>query len=202
MNQSDWLKYLNADHPDALKTPVAVVCDLAWRIASANKTFKKNIADALTDEDPRHAILESGALWDRAVQVASELAHGAGFGSRTGDQLVAVLAQQASTVVAVGKLFIKEGLLTPQEIKEDRVSFRQGCRLITGLQDGPDAEKRFERVLPEMKSPLRVFKTHEEYKEQGFTMFDVAELNLGYAGLPAKTLRKPYEKTGRYRRRK
>jgi hypothetical protein len=89
---------------------------------------------------------------------------------------------------------------TDAEKRADRVTFRRGCQLITGLKDARDAEKRFFFALKHIK--LLNPKPYEHYHSKGFTLAETLEGQSALGKIPKNKIRKPYERTGNHRRNK
>jgi hypothetical protein len=208
---------------------LGMACEMAWRIACTDPQFL-NLAskwaggwaeDALSlggnlarrerqsgsaGKASEQSISEMGssliARWDNAVSLAHRLITRCRNRLTTDMMISAAHDSQLNAKIAHYFAFLDSGALTSSEKDEKRVSFRRGCKLITGLADGPDAERRFQRVFPHLARREEGFMQLEHYQKHGFFAGDVGVIRGAWGRLPQEILRKPYEKTGRYRRNK
>jgi len=97
-----------------------------------------------------------------------------------------------------GEKAVRLPLFSTKEKKDNRVAFRRGCQLITGLKDPRDAERRFLFALQHIFILKR--KDFEHYRDRGFTMAEVLEGRSELGKIPKNKIRKPYERTGNHRR--
>lgn len=208
---------------------LGMACEMAWRIACTDPQFL-NVASkwaggwkedapssggsldqkegpfgsACKVNEPSVSELGSALIgrWDRAVSLAHRLITRCKNGLTTDMMISAAHAAQLNAKLALHLEFLDSGALTSSEKDGKRVSFRRGCKLITGLADGPDAERRFQRVFPNLARREEGLMQLEHYKEYGFFVGDVGIIRGAWGRLPQEVLRKPYERTGRHRRNK
>ena len=86
------------------------------------------------------------------------------------------------------------------EKQTGRMNFSRGCKRITGLSKREDAERRFYFALPHLKTVKK--EPFEYYQKNGFSLEEVGMMEMEVHKLSQKSLRKPYERTGRHRRNK
>lgn len=87
-----------------------------------------------------------------------------------------------------------------QEKQTGRMGFSRGCKRITGLSKKEDAERRFYFVLEHLKLVSK--QPFEHYQKNGFSLAEVGLMEREIQRLPKESIRKPYERTGRFRRNK
>jgi hypothetical protein len=132
----------------------------------------------------------------------------------TGANLLKIARNRADVVSANHKIgSLIEGILerhasvaqflpifSAAEKERGRVAFRRGCQLITGLKEPRDAERRFLFALEHIDILKR--EPFEHYRERGFTLAEVLEGQSALGKIPKNRVRKPYERTGNFRRNK
>jgi hypothetical protein len=92
--------------------------------------------------------------------------------------------------------------LTAAEQEDGRVSYERGCQIITGLKKKQDAVRKFENINRQSDISER---TTSQLRLAGFTLRKLAECKEIYSSMDPETrkiFRKPYEKSGRYKRGK
>jgi len=208
---------------------LGMACEMAWRIACTDPQFlnvaskwaggwaedapslgenltrrKRQSGSAGTASEQSISEMASSliARWDNAVSLTHRLITRCRNRLTTDMVISAAHAAQFNAKLALHLEFLDSGALTSSEKDGKRVSFRRGCKLITGLADGPDAERRFQRVFPNLARREEGLMQLEHYKEYGFFVGDVGIIRGAWGRLPQEVLRKPYERTGRHRRNK
>jgi hypothetical protein len=191
----------NKGDPAYHNAPMDLLCEVAWKIACFNQRFTESLPEALaTPKVSTKPLLE---LWNQAVHLAHAMIDEAKRENKVLAEEAAIRWADISEDTESYWTLAKGSALTTEEKEKHSVSFRRGCKLITGLLDGPDAEKRFAVVLPLLGQNLRrSARPLESYKLHGFSVAHLSQLVRAFKKLPKEALRKPYEKTGRYRRNK
>jgi hypothetical protein len=187
--------------PASHEPPMDLLCDVAWKVACCNQRFSEAIPEALaTPPAGKEALLP---LWRQAVHLAHVMISEAKRENKQLAEEAAIRWGMISEDLEQYMAFRDGSALTTEEKERNSVSFRRGCKFITGLLDGRDAEKRFALVLPWLgrhtRKPVRPL---DSYKSHGFSVAHLSMLLRAFKKLPKEALRKPYEKTGRYRRNK
>jgi hypothetical protein len=93
---------------------------------------------------------------------------------------------------------ILEPLLTEAEKKSKCVEFGRGCQLITGQKKRSDAALKVQRAWEEfLQYPWEGYERAQKY---GWRIDRLAEAYVKYQSIPKHLLRKPYEKSGSYKK--
>ena len=182
-------------------------CEMAWRIALTHPQFQQMVAEWMAGgprspaEEPSELLIET---WEDAVMLAYEfIRYGkVVVGMRAIGGAMRVKDRREKNAAALDALNLST--LTASERESRSVTFRRGCKLVTGLIDGPDAEKRFERIFPAIveRESEGEYEQLDHYREHGFRLYTLGVLRNAWRKLPLEVLRKPYEKSGKYRRNK
>ena len=181
----------------AEEEPLDLLCDLAWRLATSH-----SFVETIEEWDYSPTTTQWSTVWDKAVQEAGRMIHRARAHNMHRAKSSANFWRWIDKTRNGLATLRKENKLTQAEEVMGRVSFRRGCKLITALSDGPDAEKRFLHAMQIRSFASMGVGTDTEYKSKGFRLRDVVTFSDAYKNLPRSALRKPYEKSGRYRRNK
>lgn len=163
--------------------PLDLLCDMAWRI---------------TAKEDGHTV-RFGA-WIQCVHQADHMIREA-YRVRERSALTAEIAEQDWQKQWQTRKAIIEPMLTPQERKATRVEFERGCQIITGIK------KRREAVLKVDMVWTRFMWDENEVgladwgdaQKKGWRLDDLAGAYLQYQSKPKHLLRKPYEKSGRFK---
>lgn len=200
------------------EVPLDAACDMAWRIASTHPQFHEMVLEMmprkkssfLTEPEDDFGVEEVGEgsessimhVWDAAMSLAYEFISRGRYisGMRAIFATNAASKHQDWVDAAVSAMDIPD--LSPTERENAKVDFRRGCKLVTGLLDGPDAERRFQRIYPTLEDGEKDMMPIEFYRDFGFPLLHLGVIRDAWLKLPKDVLRKPYEKTGRYRRNK
>jgi len=86
------------------------------------------------------------------------------------------------------------------EKQTGRMNFSRGCKRITGLSKREDAERRLYFALPHLKMVRK--QPFEYYQKNGFSLEEVGMMEMEVQKLSPKSLRKPYKRTGNFRKNK
>lgn len=179
---------------------------MSWRIASSHPEFLKMTSLCLSgwekDQFPREVYKQVAGLWRCACKLAYEFV--AVSEMTIGGQRMIAEAKEAEIRRKIGAIADVRGssFFTLEERETTRVSFKRACKFVTGLSDGPDAEKRFDRVFTSLSLREKGLMPLEHYREHGFAMIDLGVIREAWLKLPKEGLRKKYEKSGKYRRNK
>jgi hypothetical protein len=216
--------------PLRLETSLDAICDMAWRIASTQPQFLTMVSGWLKGEeiqqDPYERMEDNGEpISPFDIKPADELMDTWRYAFLLADNFIAEVKRLQSARTEHEEAYAKEHRfwqdwlnqenanvditgLTLAERNNGLVSFRRACKLITGLKDGPDAERRFERIFTTRLVFPRRLQTEanlqplEFYRDYGFNLIVLGIIREAWLKLPKEKLRKGYEKSGRYRRNK
>ena len=171
--------------------PLDLLCEMAWRLSkdSLSQGFKR--WDGTVDH--RLELEEAlGGVWIQSLERADEMIREAIRVRQTERQKYFDTAKFQQWITA--KVM---PLLTAEEKQTDKVSYVRGCQLITGLKKKADAMERFE-LLVEKNIQGFLWDSPSKFREQGFSVDDVARRVFKHQTLPKEIVRKPYEYTGRF----
>jgi len=187
------------------EVPLGATCEMAWRIVSINPEFLRTAWEWMGSASKTPSPRSESSLtqtWGGAVRLAYKLIAQCQF-TITGEALIAAASEkQIRDKIEAAIASLNSDDLLSSESESNRVTFRRGCRLVTGLIDGPDAEKRFERLFPAILRKEKGLLGLEHYREHGFCLTDLGLIRHVWALLPKGMLRKPYERRKGKRGRK
>jgi hypothetical protein len=159
--------------------------------------------------DMTHQIIRYKKLEDAAMdpKVWSEMATAAAFfitlAKASRDRLALTVEGErlrGDLAEAYGEIVRSLPDVKTTEKQAGRMNFSRGCKRITGLSKREDAERRFYFALPHLKTVKR--QPFEHYQKNGFLLEEVGMMEAEVHKLSQKSLRKPYERTGNFRRNK
>lgn len=159
--------------------PINLLCDMAWRIVK---------------KEDGHIV--SRAAWSHALYWADWMIREA-YRVRERDELEAEIAEQEWQDRWRTRKTILEPLLTADERKAGCVEFARGCQLITGIKKKADAVQKVELAWEDFLQYPR--EKLDQAQLGGWRIDRVAEALVKFQGIPKDNLRKPYEKTGRFK---
>lgn len=172
-------RLLNAGgHELGESIPIALLCDMAWRIVKKEDGHK----------------IERGA-WIKSLDWADYLIRDA-YRIRERNELDAEVEEQEWAEMWTTRKTVLEPLLTAEEKRVGYVEFARGCQLVTGLRKKADAILKVSLAWNDfLQYPEEKF---YQAQDGGWRLERLAEARLRFQGIPKEKLRKPYEKSGEH----
>lgn len=195
------------------EVPLSLLCEMAWRVANADADFARLSSSASSDHALRDEDLQKfKSKWHGAIRIAHEMICVAEEGGK--DRTSSAQMRLQDSLLGRGVLWhLRRDLpFTSAERQKERVSFSRGCQLISGLKDAKWAQQRFCRMFSHISEQAKnesdsqrwgvSIRPVDEYKAKGFHTEDVILFARSFKRLSKAVLRKPYERSGRFRKNK
>jgi len=197
-DRAPFSEYLDSHYEPRLD----LLCEMAWRVAGADKTFATLVATAASSWPPKEVMESLTEKWSVAVHIAHKLICTAEEDNERHAFVTRTLwrhetMKRGETIVMMQRLPISE-----DEREKGRVTFLRGCQLILEVEEKKWAKLKFDRLLPVLAPLIPNAKGIEEYRRNGFDIESVALFARTYRDLPKDLKRKKSEKTGEHRRNK
>lgn len=191
-------KYLEGRYEPRLD----LLCEMAWRVAGADKTFATLVATAASSWPPTKVMESLTEKWSAAVHIAHKLICTAEEDNERHAFVTRTLYRH-DTMKRGEVIFLMNRLpISEDEREKGRVTFVRGCQLILDLKEAKWAKQKFARLMPVLAPLTPNAEGIAEYRRKGFDIESVALFARSYRNLPQDLKRKRTEKTGDHRRNK